>query len=234
MSHILLVYGTTKYDDRYIKYTKPNMLSITEKSVRLCSSHYSYDQIFDITFNGSEPNTPITSVNDVKSITLSLSLNSSNETEVRLESNKNWEDILKKRHEEINKLNIERNTIMHKLESKEFMDDDTNKKANDLLKELMIISMQIGNHSRSIHDLFNSSCEIKFEKRTDVYSIELFRGVVQNVNMPDKNFSLRLLWFIDDEEQSSTMNKMTKNTNQYNITIPKISGVTQAAYEQYY
>ncbi len=169
---------------------------------------------FSITFNGIGECTDVKTTNDLAYITLSKIGEVTNRKDVERKAYEHWKSIVDKYETEITTLNKERDDIIDILVDDEIVDLDNevsiDEKTNDLCKTLHLVCTQIGKYKLWIKKIKNYHCEIKYEKWTNMYCIDLLRDVATLVyDMPGQDKTFEISWNIKyiDKAISRDINK---------------------------
>lgn len=207
MSNII-VYITIKklYSSKEISMSLN--VPITSKCI-----HILYDYIklsFDITFNGFD-NCDVKSNEDIKSITLSQTHTELTLHNKKLEKRYKLDGIIYQREKEIKNLSEECSSLTLN-GNIDFLDENSEKSISKIVEDIKIILMQIANHKIEINKIRNANYEIIHEKNINVYSIEIFRCVNQNIesySFPKQNDLLKIFWTVNNDNISSSVVKET-------------------------
>lgn len=187
--------------------------------IKLIAEHFT----FNVIFNGID-NRDIKSSNDIASITLSLTHTHSNLSTARNNHFSHWENVIGKRYDDIEKFSKERDAIIYKLTLWNSSDKIlTEEEMTKMSEEIKILCMQIGVHTEEINNIKKSSCEVKYEERTDIYRIDLPCGVMKYIDgIPEQTIPFKIVWNINDKNMSGVVVENLSTTT-HSIIIPKVN-----------
>jgi hypothetical protein len=181
--------------------------------------------IFDVTFNSVDIYHEIKSSNDIAYITFSLKYDSCDKSDVEKQNCEYWKHVISKRLRDIYDLDAQRNIVMDKLTS---INPENSNEISKMLEDIKTLSLQIGNHREEIKKIETSMTEITYEKKSELYRIDLPRNVIKSVSgIPEQEFSFKISWQVENEKQHTSPGVVKENLSvkRHNTKVANIPTV---------